>query len=92
MAGVGAEVLHSYFLGLLADAYRQFGQFREGVHAVDEALVVVDRMEERNYEAELYRLKGERLLHQSSDNATEAERCYHHALEIARTQIKNLVT
>src|SRR5262249_15136164 len=41
---------------------------------------------ERWYEPELYRLEGVLLLQQSSDNATEAETCFHHALEIARTQ------
>ena len=34
----------------------------------------------------LYRLKGELLLQGSSDNPTEAETCFHHALEIARNQ------
>ncbi len=37
-------------------------------------------------EAELHRLKGELLLQQSPDNHTEAETCYHQALDIARTQ------
>ena len=40
----------------------------------------------RWYEPELYRLKGELLLAQSPDNHTEAEPCFHHALEIARSQ------
>ena len=41
---------------------------------------------ERGYESELYRLKGELLLQQSSDNQAEAEACFHHALDIARSQ------
>ena len=41
---------------------------------------------ERWYAPELYRLKGELLLQQASDNHAEAETCFHHALEIARTQ------
>ena len=41
---------------------------------------------ERNYEAEIYRLKGEPLLRQSSDNAVEAEACFHQAIDIARNQ------
>jgi predicted ATPase len=51
-----------------------------------EALALVDTTGERWCEAELHRLKGELLLQGSSENATEAEACFHHALEIARTQ------
>jgi predicted ATPase len=51
-----------------------------------EALVHVEHTGERYYEAELYRLKGALLLQQSSDNQTDAENCFHHALEIAQSQ------
>jgi len=34
----------------------------------------------------LYRLKGELLLQQSSGNSTEAEVCFHHAINIAQSQ------
>lgn len=51
-----------------------------------EALAFVHSTKERWYEAELHRLKGELLLQQSSDNATEAESCYHNALEVSRRQ------
>jgi predicted ATPase len=51
-----------------------------------EALERVDTTGERWYEPELYRLKGELLLQQSSDNQVEAQTCFHHALTIARDQ------
>ena len=51
-----------------------------------ETLTLVDITGQRWYEAELYRLQGALLLQRSSDNHTEAETCFHHALEIARTQ------
>jgi predicted ATPase len=38
------------------------------------------------WEAELYRLKGQLLLQQSSDNATEAESCFQQAISIAKKQ------
>src|SRR5262249_48974351 len=41
---------------------------------------------ERYYEAEIHRLKGVLLLQQSSDNSTEAESCFHHAIAIAQNQ------
>jgi predicted ATPase len=51
-----------------------------------EALTHADNTGECCYEAELHRLKGELRLQQSSDNHPEAESCFHHALDIARTQ------
>jgi len=51
-----------------------------------EALALVDTTGERWYEPELYRLKGALLLQQHLDNQAEAERCFHHALAIARHQ------
>src|SRR5262249_51456920 len=37
-------------------------------------------------EPELCRLKGELLLQQNSANQADAETCFHHALDIARSQ------
>ena len=51
-----------------------------------EALTHVDRTGERWYEPELHRLKGELLLQQHSDNQTEVEHCFHHAIRIAQSQ------
>ena len=82
----GAENLRPYFLALLADAYGTMGQPEAGRTALAEALMVVDKTGARFYEPELYRLKGELLLQQSSDNQAEAESCFHYALEIARSQ------
>src|SRR5262249_3113148 len=62
------------------------GQPEAGLTALAEALILVDTTGERWYESEIYRLKGELLLQQSSDHHAEAERCFHHALDIARTQ------
>ena len=49
-------------------------------------LTLVDTTGERYYAPELHRLKGELLLQHSSDNQADAETCFHHALEIARSQ------
>jgi predicted ATPase len=82
----GAEINQPYFLALLAEAHGTMGQPEAGLTALAEALTRVDTKGERWYEAELYRLKGALLLQQNADNQAEAERCFHHALEIARTQ------
>jgi predicted ATPase len=82
----GAEINRSYFLALLAEAHGTLGEPEAGLVVLVEALTLVDKTGERWYEPELYRLKGELLLHQSSDNQAEAETCFHHALDIARNQ------
>jgi predicted ATPase len=51
-----------------------------------EALDVVNTNDERWYEAELYRLKGQFLLMQNASGGTQAEHCFRLALGIARKQ------
>ena len=73
-------------LAWLAEACGQAGEVEEGLLTLTEALTVVDTTEERMWEAELYRLKGELLLQQSSDNQPKAETCFHKAIAIAQSQ------
>jgi predicted ATPase len=61
----GSANWRPYFLALLAEACGQGGQVEEGLAVLAEALAAVDKTEERLYEAELYRLKGELLLRQA---------------------------
>jgi len=82
----GGEVQQPYILALLAEAHGTLGEPEAGLAVLTEALTLVDKTGERWYESELYRLKGELLLQQSSDNQADAESCYHHALDIARHQ------
>jgi predicted ATPase len=63
---IGAQISVPYFLFLLADAYRQSGQVKKGLFVLTEALTLTNNTEERWWEAELYRLKGELLLTQES--------------------------
>ncbi len=62
------------------------GQAEEGLRVVDEALAIVERTEERFYEAELYRLKGELLLQQSENSAPAATASFQQAITIAQHQ------
>ena len=82
----GGAVWRPIYLSMLAEAYSKGGQPAEALRSLDEALTLVNATGERVYEAELYRLKGELLLQQSSDNATEAEACFHQAITIAQSQ------
>ena len=74
----------SGILGSLAEAQREAEQIQEGLSTLAEALEFVQETDERYYEAELYRLKGELLL--SKGNEIEAETSLLKALEIARKQ------
>jgi predicted ATPase len=82
----GAELARPYYLALLAEAYGKGGQVEEGLSTLAEALATVHNTGERFYEAELYRLKGELLLAQSVYQTTEAEACFHKALDVTRRQ------
>jgi predicted ATPase/DNA-binding winged helix-turn-helix (wHTH) protein len=59
---IGSELSRSYYLALLAEAYGKAGRPEEGLMVLTEALTAVHKTEERVYEAELYRLKGELTL------------------------------
>jgi len=82
----GAEGSRSYFLALLAEAHGILGEPEAGLAVLAEALTHLDTTGERVYESELYRLKGALLLQQNSNNQAEAEHCFYHALETARSQ------
>jgi predicted ATPase len=99
---IGSSIYQSYFFALLAEAYGKAGQAEDGLAALAEALTVVDKSEERFYEAELYRLKGELTLQQKSEEQrvrietsselptpstqAEIEICFCKAIVIARQQ------
>src|SRR5712691_4025581 len=60
----GSEVVHPYFLPVLAEIYGKMGQLEEGLAALAEASALMQRTGERWSEAELYRLKGTLTLQQ----------------------------
>jgi predicted ATPase len=81
-----ATVGQPYWLALLAEVHGTLGEPEAGLTVLTEALTLMDTTGERLWEPELYRLKGQLLLQQSSDNHAEAEPCFHHALDAARNQ------
>jgi predicted ATPase len=83
---MGTEVGSPYFLALLAEGYGKGGQAKKGLEVLAEAIATVQRNGERNYEAELYRLKGKLLLQSNAQHCSEAEPCFQRALSIARSQ------
>src|SRR5262249_15566246 len=57
-----SAVFRTYQLTLLAEAYQAVGEPAAGLAVLAEALALVGKTEERFWEAEIYRLKGELLL------------------------------
>jgi predicted ATPase len=74
------------YLARLAEAYHRQGQSEEGLAVLTEALTLVDTTDERWWEAELHRLQGEFLLQRTAPDTQQAERCFQHAIEVARHQ------
>ena len=83
---IGQKLNRPCHLGYLAEAYGQAGQPEAGLSVLDEALTLVEATEERWWEAELYRLKGELLLQLPLLDIPQATACFHHALTLARRQ------
>jgi tetratricopeptide (TPR) repeat protein len=82
----GGELFRPYWLARLAEAYAQMAQFKKALRIVNDAFAVMHTNEEYCHHAELHCLKGRLLLARSADNYTEAESCFHQALDIARQQ------
>jgi tetratricopeptide (TPR) repeat protein len=81
----GAELRVPTYLGMLGEAYTRCGRFEEAHKGLNEGLAVAERNDDRCHEAELYRLKGELLLAESSNEAA-AEDCFGQAIALARRQ------
>ena len=80
----GARLRLPYYLGLLAGVLRDAGRAEEGMAVLDEALAEVRGSNERWWDAELHRLRGDlRLLGNGGED--EAGAAYHRSLEIARS-------
>jgi predicted ATPase len=73
-------------LTVLAAVYGQVGQPRAGLDALAEALVVLERTNERRREAEILRLRGGLLLLLRGQHGVEAELCFERALAVADKQ------
>jgi len=81
----GARLRLPYYLALLADAHLRKGEAEAGLDVVEEALSRGRETNERWWDAELHRLRGELLLTGGAE-AAEAEAALRRALEIARGQ------
>jgi predicted ATPase len=83
---IGTKQQHGYFLALLSEALNKTRRLDEALEAIKEGMEVTARNNEPFYEAELYRLKGDALVMANVASPTDAESCFHRAIEIARQQ------
>ena len=74
-----------YYLSLLAHVCGKAGRAEEGLACIDEALAEARTHNERWWDAELHRLRGELLLMHGAD-ASDVEAALLRAIEIARSQ------
>jgi serine/threonine protein kinase/class 3 adenylate cyclase/predicted ATPase len=81
----GSVMALPHYLSMLVDAYTQAGRFEEAHRALNEALTLAEKNDDRFHQAELYRLNGELMLAESADE-TRAESCFRQAIETARRQ------
>ena len=82
---VRAQLYRPFNLCLLAEAWGKAGRPAEGLAVLADVQALIEESEERYWEAELHRLRGELLLMQGAP-LSEVEQCFHRAIEIARRQ------
>ena len=86
----GSATYRTYYLALLAETLAREGKLTEGHRVLDEALLLVEQTDERFFEAELHRLRGELHLQglsvPSRESAAPAEAAFRQAIEVSRRQ------
>ena len=70
----------------LAEAEASAGEIDAGLRRLDDALAEVGRTEQRWYEAEMHRIRGEILLKRDPANTAPAEQSLQAAIAIAQSQ------
>ena len=71
-------------LGQLAEAYFLAGQYKDGLGAIDQAIAAVQQTNERWFEPEIYRLKGELVMEDDGKALPDAKAAFQKSLELSR--------
>jgi class 3 adenylate cyclase/predicted ATPase/tRNA A-37 threonylcarbamoyl transferase component Bud32 len=82
--GIGAELVVPHFLSLVTQAHLDSGAVDAASASVEEALASLEASNERYFEADLHRLRGEVAL--ARDDRDAAHASYRKALEVADAQ------
>ena len=83
---MGVLINTPYFMSFLVQAYRQARRIDDGLRVLDDAQANIDARDERWWEAELHRLRGELVLARHDGDHGEAEKAFSRALATARHQ------
>jgi predicted ATPase len=76
-----------HYLALLAEAEAWAGRLDQGLVALEQAQELIERTDERRWEAEIHRLTGELTLRlHPSDKMDKATACFERALSVAGKQ------
>ena len=86
MEGTGTLTCFTRLLARVAYACLKADQVEDGLAAIDKAMGVKQRCEEKYMEAELFRLKGE-LLWMRGEAESEVEKYFLQAIEVSRRQL-----
>ena len=82
----GAQIALPQLLSQLAESLLELGQLDEGSAVLQEAIDTAERNDERFWEAELLRLRGDFLLTGGKADEQEIIECYQKAVAVARRQ------
>jgi predicted ATPase len=84
LQAIGVAGGETCIFALLGEAYGKLGRVEDGLDFLAEALETACSKEQRWYEVEIHRLRGELLLMQGDESGAEAS--FHKAVEVARQQ------
>jgi predicted ATPase len=85
-AAIGGQLYRPELHGLLAVGLGRVGRREEALQSIVDALGMVEEVQDRWWQAELHRLKGELTLSVPGDQTAAAEAAFQESIEIARTQ------
>jgi class 3 adenylate cyclase/predicted ATPase len=83
---LGSVAWLTFYKAALAIAEASAGETDAGLHCLDDALAELKPTEQRSYEAEMHRVRGEILLKRDSANTAAAEQSLQAAIAIAQSQ------
>jgi predicted ATPase len=82
---INFQFVRPFFLCLFAEACGAAGRYGEALTVLEEMQALIETNDERFWEAELYRVRGELLLAQPAV-VSDVEACFHRAIEVAAAQ------
>jgi tetratricopeptide (TPR) repeat protein len=83
---IGTRNMLSMKFTLKAETFLRIGQVDQAIKQIQQAEEFIEDTDERFYQAETLRIKGEILLHQSASSMKEAEACFLQAMQVAQGQ------